>query len=117
MSDEIIDVADAMERVQDDQELLIELFDIFVEDFIAKRKELETFLTEGNHSEIKNLVHSLKGAAGNISALSIHRGCMLIEELCEEQKFQLIRELLVDLDQQFSELQDFVVRFKKENSA
>jgi hypothetical protein len=40
MSEEIIDLKDVLERVQDDKELLAELFDIYQEDFVIKRKAL-----------------------------------------------------------------------------
>ena len=41
MSEEILDLKEVMERVQDDKELLLELFDIFITDYSEKRKLLE----------------------------------------------------------------------------
>ena len=40
MSEEIIDLKEVLERVQDDKELLDELFDIYQEDFVQKRQAL-----------------------------------------------------------------------------
>ena len=37
MAEDIIDLPDVLERVQDDKELLLELLDIFQEDFVSKR--------------------------------------------------------------------------------
>ena len=41
MSEPIIDLKEFLERVQDDRELLVEIADIYEQDFVEKRKILE----------------------------------------------------------------------------
>ncbi len=48
MVEEIIDLKDVLERVQDDKELLGELFDIYLEDFVVKRKALGDAIAAGD---------------------------------------------------------------------
>ncbi len=68
MSEEIIDLKDVLERVQDDKELLAELFDIYQEDFVVKRQALGEAITAKDITKIKEIAHSMKGSSGNISA-------------------------------------------------
>ncbi len=53
MSEEIIDLKDVLERVQDDKELLDELFDIYQEDFVIKRKALGDAIAANDIAKIK----------------------------------------------------------------
>ena len=67
-----IDLKDAMERVQDDKELLLELFDIFTEDFVGKYAQIKAAYAKGDCAEFQMLSHGFKGATGNISAKKMH---------------------------------------------
>lgn len=98
MDDQVIDFEDAIDRVQDDQELLFELFDIFEEDFQTKRRELEKFLQDGNTEMVRNIAHSLKGASGNISARQINAICTQMEKDASENRIDGMASQLKDLD-------------------
>ena len=115
MDKNILDLQDALERVQDDWELLLELFDIFSEDYVEKREMLNTLIADNDLEEVRNIAHSIKGAAGNISAKSVHATCERIEKLAEEQNLSLIKPLLSQLDQQFIDLQVCIKELKKGN--
>ena len=79
MSEEIIDLKDVLERVQDDKELLAELFDIYQEDFVVKRKALGDAIAAKDIAKIKEVAHSMKGSSGNISAKPLHAACLKLE--------------------------------------
>ena len=108
MSEKVFDVDDVMERVQDDVELLEELLEIFEEDHQAKRKSLEEVVAQENYDEIKDITHSMKGAAGNIAAKTIYAICLKIEILAEEQKIEEIKTHLPALVEQFAAFQQEV---------
>jgi len=114
MSDEIIDVNDVLERVQDDRELFLELLDIFNEDFAQKRKSLSDFIEKSDFQEIKDIIHSIKGASGNISAKAMHASCSEIEKLAEKQDINKLSEVIEKLDDQFAELQARIKEIKEE---
>jgi HPt (histidine-containing phosphotransfer) domain-containing protein len=117
MSEEIIDLKDVLERVQDDKELLAELFDIYQEDFVIKRKSLGEAITAKDIGRIKEIAHSLKGASGNISAKPLHASCLKLEALAKDGKTDGMPELLPEIDGYFEEVKKFALQFKKDLGA
>ena len=114
MSDEIIDLKEVLERVQDDKELLNELFDIYQEDYIVKRKALGDAIVANDIAKIKEVAHSMKGASGNISAKPLHAACLKLETLAKEGKTDGMQEVAEMIDGYFEEIKVFAARFKKE---
>jgi HPt (histidine-containing phosphotransfer) domain-containing protein len=114
---EIIDLKDFMERVQDDKELLVELLDIFQEDFIGKRQSLEEAVKGNDVPKIKEVAHSLKGASGNISAKEMHANFLKIEQSAKTNDLTQIAVILKSVDTQFAEIKQFTEKIKKEFAA
>ena len=114
MSEEIIDLKDVLERVQDDKELLLELFDIFQEDFVNKRKALAEAVTAGNIPKVKEVAHSMKGSSGNISAKSMYATCLQLEQLAKSNSTDGMQTLVTNIDSQFDQVRVFVAAKKKE---
>ena len=117
MSEEAIDLNEVLERVQDDKVLLLELLDIFQEDYVQKRSVIKNSLTQKDSEQIKAIAHSLKGASGNISAKKLHVSFMKLEQMAQKNDFAPMHSLVSEIDRQFSELQVFAkklnVDFKK----
>jgi HPt (histidine-containing phosphotransfer) domain-containing protein len=109
---QIIDMDDVMDRLQDDKDLLFELLDIFTADFQDKRKQLAELLTNKDFDGIKDVVHSLKGAAGNISACALYASCVLVEEQAEHEDSAGIAESYLTIDKQFKDLLLFTQELK-----
>lgn len=103
MEEKIIDFDDALDRVQDDKELLFELFDIFEQDFQVKRKDLEKAIASKDVEAVQNLAHSLKGASANISAHRIQALCLFMEKTASEGSLEGIEERLPELDRHFDD--------------
>jgi len=114
MNEEIIDLKDVLERVQDDKELLAELFDIYQEDFVIKRKALGEAIVAQDIAKIKEIAHSMKGASGNISAKPLHAACLQLEVLAKEGKTDGMKEVAVSIDGYFEQIKVYAARFKKE---
>lgn len=112
MDNNTLDLKDVLERVQDDWELLMELLDIFSEDYTEKREVLNELIKENNFEEVRNIAHSIKGAAGNISAKTMHATSERIERLAEEENLTTVKELLAELDKQFVQLQGCIKELK-----
>ena len=113
---EIIDLKDFMERVQDDKELLLELLDIFQEDFVGKRQSLAEALKSNDISKIKEVAHSLKGASGNISAKALHANFLKMEGAAKSNDLAQASGLLSEIDGQFEQIKQFAAKIKKEFS-
>lgn len=116
MSEKVIDLEEVMERVQDDKELLLELFDIFSADYAVKMKTLKTAISEKDLEVVKDVVHSIKGAAGNISAKVVHAMCMNIEHLAALKDIAVVETAIPVLEENFQALQVRMNEIKKEFS-
>jgi len=114
MSDNIIDLPEFLERVQDDKELLLELLDIFVNDYQEKRKLLQGAVENKDVEVIKSISHSLKGASGNISAKSLRESFLKMEEMGKNNDLMGIEDVLTGMDQQFGELTGRISSLKTE---
>ena len=114
MSEEAVDLNEFLERVQDDKELLIELFDIFLEDFVQKRELLNAAVQSQNFDEIGSIAHSVKGASGNISAKPIREIFLDIENMGNNNDISGIDEKLTLLDEKFEALKERITAIKTE---
>ena len=109
---EIIDINDFLERVAEDKELLMELLNDFIEDYKEKRKLLDEAIEKKDFERIAVVVHTIKGAASNISVKVMANCCMIMEQLAINKEMDLIKELVADLDGQFSELTEYFYKLK-----
>ncbi len=114
MSEQVIDLPEVLERVQDDKELLLELFDIFTADYAVKMQALKKAITDQNFEVIKDVIHSVKGAAGNISAKAVHAVCMSLEQMAVKKDIEMIKKTVVQLEEHFKTLQGRMAQIKKE---
>lgn len=114
MAEDIIDLKDVLDRVQDDKELLLELLDIYQEDFVTKRQALGEAVAAKDFAKIKEVAHSMKGASGNISAKRMHETCLQMEQLARAGDISGIPGLVQTIDSQFEEVKANAIKLKKE---
>ena|SRR3989338_8438322 len=114
MNEEVLDLEEVLERVQDDKELLLELFDIFQEDYELKRQQIGQAVIQRDFNQLKNIAHSLKGASSNISAKRIYSLFADIERMAVQEDFKKIDEVLVNTDREYIALQSAIDKCKKE---
>ncbi len=114
METEIIDLKEVLERVQDDKELLLELFDIYQGDFVKKRQALSDAINAKDITKIKEIAHSMKGASGNISAKMIYGSCLSLEQLAKSNTTDGMNDLVQQIDVQFLQVKDKAAQLSKE---
>ena len=114
MSEEVLDLPEFKERVQDDIELLLELLDIYTADFQEKRPKIQAAVDAGNAEDVRSLAHSLKGASGNISAKSLRETFLKLEEKGKSGDLTGAADLIVQIDEKFTALQERIESVKKE---
>jgi HPt (histidine-containing phosphotransfer) domain-containing protein len=114
---DIIDMKDFMERVQDDKELLVELLQIYQDDFVIKRQALDDGIKTKDANKVREVAHSLKGASGNISAKEMHANFLKIEQLGKSGDLGPVPPILTEIDKQFVELKAFAAKVQQEFSA
>lgn len=110
MSDDAIDLKEVMDRVQDDRELLIELLQIFSDDYVEKKKMLEEAIVKNDFEQVQNIAHGLKGASGNISAKKLSVFFTGLGQMAKAKDLSKAKEMLELIDRQFKELKDFAAR-------
>ncbi len=114
MSDDVIDLPEALERVQDDKGFLVELLDVFQKDFLEKRAVLAEALTAKDLPKVREVAHSMKGSSGNISAKRMYATCLELEKLAKTNSTDGMQDLARNIDAQFADVQAFAARLKKE---
>jgi HPt (histidine-containing phosphotransfer) domain-containing protein len=112
MGEDVIHLKDALERVQGDKELLADLFDIYQKDFVVKRRLLGDAIATRDIAKIKEIVHSIKGSSGTISAKPLYAACLKLESLAQEGKTDGMQEVASAIDGYFTEVKVFAARFK-----
>ncbi len=105
MNDNILDLKEFLDRVQNDKELLLELFDIYIEDYAIKRKSLAEAIAKNDFEQVRNIAHSLKGASGNISAKNLREIFYKLEEMGKKGEIADSASLLSQVDEQFNLLE------------
>jgi len=117
MSEDILDFEEFLERVQGDRELLVELLDIFSEDFKEKRKQLQEAITQNDFETIKSIAHSLKGASGNISVKPMRAVFIEFEEMGKNSDLAGADKLVAKLDALNEELMERIGTIKSESES
>ena len=110
MNDDAIDIKEVMDRVQDDRELLIELVQIFTDDYVEKKKMIDEAVAKNDFDQVRNIAHGLKGASGNISAKKLRISFADLGQMAKSKDLSKAKETLALIDQQFSELKDFAAK-------
>ncbi|MEI6414788.1 MAG: response regulator [Pseudomonadota bacterium] len=74
------DLGQAMQRVSGNRELLLELLMQFGEQFATASETLRDLLASGQHDGAARWVHRIKGTAGNLGAMDLHRYAATLEQ-------------------------------------
>lgn len=101
---EFVNLPELLERVENDQELLAELFALFQEDLPASRAALQTAIRRDDLIEIERTAHRLKGMLANLSAKQAASLAAEIESTARAGNAAKIRELMSMFDPQISSL-------------
>jgi len=75
----ILNHAVALEQVGGDQELLIEVAQLFLEDYPNSLREIEEALRTGDAKLMERAAHTLKGAAANFGAEPVVEPALRLE--------------------------------------
>jgi HPt (histidine-containing phosphotransfer) domain-containing protein len=77
---EVFDKDAALERVDNDIDLLKELVDICSTEYASKIKDLRTAMQSGDSKTVSEIAHSLKSAFGNVGAMVGHKTAFDLEQ-------------------------------------
>lgn len=75
----VLNKATALDRVGGDEELLVEVAQLFIEDYPNSVGEIEEALRSGDAKKLERAAHSLKGAASNFGADPVVKSALALE--------------------------------------
>jgi HPt (histidine-containing phosphotransfer) domain-containing protein len=84
-----IDVAAALERLGGHGALLSQLLRLFAKDFEPSMQQIHESIQSGEFLKAADLVHKIRGAAGNISATELFKTATALEDRLREQQNSL----------------------------
>jgi len=102
---ERLDRASLMERVEGDQELLVELVNLFLEDAPRLLAAMRAALQRGDMQVLERSAHSMKGAAGNLSAHATVAAAALLEKNAKSGDTESSKVSLAALEEAVRRLQ------------
>ncbi|UCE42670.1 MAG: response regulator [Candidatus Aminicenantes bacterium] len=108
-----IDLPSVMERIGGDENLLQELIDIYIEDFIEKYSKLKNAIERSDFIAIKEIAHSLRGSSGNMSLNGLHRTSEEIELSGREENIQKSKLLFIQLNKEFEKFKNILPSGKR----
>lgn len=83
---EIFDIQSALKRMEGDQELLVDMIEIFLEDYPNQIAAIREALA-GNHADdLSNAAHALKGSVGNFGARRSFLAAQNLEQIARDRK-------------------------------
>ncbi len=110
-----INIDEVMEIMDNDQELLIECFDDFVEgvsDYIANIKEA---IDSNNEKNLNEAAHKMKGTLRYLGAIHASEIALKLEKMGKDNDLSESSATLQKLEFECKRIIDFVAEYKKSN--
>jgi HPt (histidine-containing phosphotransfer) domain-containing protein len=100
-----IDVSEALHRIGGDQDLYLELLQDFCESNLDVETQLAKLLDSGDMPAACRLAHTIKGTAGNLSAVSIQSAATELEKGLKDDDLDRLPELISNFMEAMKQLQ------------
>ncbi len=102
---------EALDRVDGDFELFVDIISIFVQDTPEKMAQIEKELQQQDAESLKRTAHSLKGSIGVFCADSAYSAALKLESDAREGDWEKISTSYKQLDAEVKKLSDKLVEF------
>jgi signal transduction histidine kinase/DNA-binding response OmpR family regulator/HPt (histidine-containing phosphotransfer) domain-containing protein len=106
----VFDKQALLDRVMGDEELARELVEVFLEDTPQQLDTLRDALLAGDAAIVRRQAHTIKGSAGNVSAIGLQQAALQLEQACRSEDLQGADSLLSTLDEQLEHLRASLVQ-------
>ncbi|HDR05859.1 MAG TPA: Hpt domain-containing protein [Candidatus Marinimicrobia bacterium] len=93
MEHQIFDRDELMERIGNDEELMEQLIELFLEDYPTRVAEIEAGFSEGNSEKTRKAAHTLKGMSGNLAFHQVYHTAKKMEDYASEKKMEEAEKL------------------------
>jgi HPt (histidine-containing phosphotransfer) domain-containing protein len=103
-SKDVMDVEDALHRLGEDQELLRDIAQIYLEDAPAMVEKIHHAASQGDTSALQRAAHSLKGLAATLSAAEVAGAAARLEHMAASRNLSDTAKAVSEIDQHVSDL-------------
>lgn len=102
----VIDGAEALAHVGGDEELRVQILNVFLQDAPARLAKIREGLQKKDPKIIEIESHGLKGAAAHVGAVQVHQEALAVEEAAKKGDFRNVRH-------RYAKLEDAFLRLKR----
>ncbi len=102
-----VDISAALQSVEGDQDLLVDLFEAFQQDYPKQLAELQDAIGTGNAERMAQVAHSLKGAVGYFGAQTVHTLAHRLETMGHQAELEGASAVLQQLERELERLSAF----------
>jgi HPt (histidine-containing phosphotransfer) domain-containing protein len=109
-----IDIAEVMEIIGGDEELLIECFNDFLSDMPQTLDEIRSAIEQKNALNLNEAAHKLKGSLRYMAAAQAADVAYRLEIMGKEQKLELSNDMFKSLVYECEKVKKFMEQYKTE---
>ena len=103
-----VDISATLQSVGGDQNLLVDLFEVFQQDYPKQLAELRDAIGAGDAERMAQVAHSLKGAVGYFGSQTVHALAYRLETMGHQAEFEGASSVLQQLERELEQLSAFV---------
>ncbi len=111
-AEQILDLDAALSRVDGDRELLVEMADLFLDEYPRLLSTLRDAVAQGNAPTAAYAAHTLKGSVANFSAMPAVTAAQKIERIARQGDLTHVHSAFADLEVQLNRLKPVLLNLK-----
>ena len=101
---DVMNVGDALHRLGDDEDLLRDIVQIYLEDSPAIVEKIHAAVEKSDTTALQRAAHSLKGLAATLSASEVVGAAARLEHMGATKTLSDVAKAVADVDQHVSDL-------------
>jgi HPt (histidine-containing phosphotransfer) domain-containing protein len=113
----ILNLQEALDRVDGDFELLKELIDIFLAESPTMMKGIEAAILAGDPTALQHAAHTLKGSVANFAAPRAVAASLALEQMGRHQDMENTTASFASLQQELERLTPVLLSLKEKEAA
>ncbi len=113
----VLDVANLKEQVAYDDELLVELIDLFLSERIRQEQEMREAFAAGEFDKLSRIAHTIKGSLGSLHALAAKANAQGLELSAKDQDAVRSQGFLAALEQDLDVLEGELLKVRRSVSS
>jgi hypothetical protein len=113
----VFDLAEALERVEGDRELLAEMAALFLEEYPTMLEQIQQAIVKQDPQELQHSAHTLKGSVGNFAAHGVFAAAFALEKMGRQGDLVHAAEALATLEQELAHLTPALTTLKGKEAA